>query len=404
MGSITPGAAPHCSNVSLTRANAPAVHGVVVSTGKGRGGAGGPHGPGGGGGGASESKAAPSSPNPWGDADESLDAEHRGHVVEDVRVWPTGALPDSEIDSRKPQFGGEHGFEDLKRALYDRGESKSGGTSVTFDIRVQEGQLGYYTSRGGTLHLLKVGRHYKAPGSRDSSYAVVSLDRDEVHLPPAQGEVVPVLHIVRVNPGEIVTATQAGRPCFLEASTDRSGRPTPGWHLIENDRTFAVRERANAMQPVIRAGNSYVINVRPGFFCKAFIGRTPILLAAGQHRINVSGFSLADGESMVSINEPIVKHGQISVIRVAPGLKCRVTLEGRPMLLHARKEPYLFNSPSLMFPPGGAAEAFVSITEKYIAHGTLHEVRLDRGDAALVWLDNRPYVLGAYTCTTLCVD
>lgn len=68
-----------------------------------------------------------------------------------------------------------------------------------------------------------------------------------------------------------------------------------GFHLIENDRTFEIVERA-ANKPVIKNGSSYIVTVAPGFFCKAFVNRSPVLLGAGVHMINVSGFSIPTPE------------------------------------------------------------------------------------------------------------
>ena len=84
-------------------------------------------------------------------------------------------------------------------------------------------------------------------------------------------------------------AEQGGQAVFLFAGQDADGTPSPGWHLIEDDRTFRVLGRYEVTQPVIRCGSSYIVNVPPGFYCKAFVNRTPILLGPGQHQVRPLG-------------------------------------------------------------------------------------------------------------------
>jgi hypothetical protein len=98
---------------------------------------------------------------------------------------------------------------------------------------------------------------------------------------------------VRVDPGQVVSARAAGRPLFLFPGHDEEGHPVPGFHVIAEDRTFEIVERAQN-KPVVQNGSSYIVTVAPGFFCKAFLNRNPLLLGAGQHMINLSGFSIPD--------------------------------------------------------------------------------------------------------------
>jgi hypothetical protein len=47
------------------------------------------------------------------------------------------------------------------------------------------------------------------------------------------------MFVVRVNPGEIVLATSGGRGLFLVAGADATGNPSAGYHLFDDDRSFA---------------------------------------------------------------------------------------------------------------------------------------------------------------------
>ena len=77
---------------------------------------------------------------------------------------------------------------------------------------------------------------------------------------------------------------------FLFAGVGTGGNPSPGYHLVEDDRTFTVLDRCDVSQAIISCGSSYIVNVAPGFYCKAFVNRTPILLGAGQHQVRCSGW------------------------------------------------------------------------------------------------------------------
>lgn len=125
-----------------------------------------------------------------------------------------------------------------------------------------------------------------------------------------------VCRSVRVDPGQVVSGRAAGRPVFLFPGHDEEGHPVPGFHVIAEDRTFEVVERAQN-KPVVQNGSSYIVTVAPGFFCKAFLNRSPLLLGAGQHMINLSGFSIPDPlrGTFRCLRVPHHKAGSVSVMR-----------------------------------------------------------------------------------------
>ncbi len=91
-----------------------------------------------------------------------------------------------------------------------------------------------------------------------------------------------------MNPGQVVCAQQGGQSLFLFAGVGADGNPSPSYHLIEDDRTFTVLQRCDVTQPIIQCGSSYIVNVAPGYYCKAFVNRASILLGAGQHQVPIS--------------------------------------------------------------------------------------------------------------------
>ncbi|MDR3739467.1 MAG: hypothetical protein P4L40_10645, partial [Terracidiphilus sp.] len=175
-------------------------------------------------------------------------------LQDDLKVYPEGSLPPSKIAILKPTFDGADAFEQLKTALYSHAESKDGGTKYKFDLRVQDGELGFYLDRGGGLHLLKPGRHLRLPGSLDGPLHACRLNADEIHLPPPAmlDGTLPNWHLIRVNPGEFVCARQGGRPVFLVAGEDGEHFPVPGYHLFVGDRTLEILERVEVTRPVIQ--------------------------------------------------------------------------------------------------------------------------------------------------------
>ncbi len=79
----------------------------------------------------------------------------------------------------------------------------------------------------------------------------------------------------------------------------------------------------------------------------------------------------------------------IHILRVAPNQKFKAMLHGVPLLLAARTEPYVFNDPTFRPAEATVMASFANVTDKYICHQVLHEIRLDQGEVALAWLDNK---------------
>jgi hypothetical protein len=49
----------------------------------------------------------------------------------------------------------------------------------------------------------------------------------------------------------------------------------------------------------------------------------------------------------------------------------------------------VFNDPTFRMAETTVAASFVSVNDKYISNQSLHEIRLDEGEVALVWIDNK---------------
>lgn len=76
-----------------------------------------------------------------------VDAAYNPTLEEDLKVWPEGDLPPSKVTLKKPDFDGADAFNMMKEALYAKAGSKDGGSTVKFDLRVQDGEIGYYCDR-----------------------------------------------------------------------------------------------------------------------------------------------------------------------------------------------------------------------------------------------------------------
>ncbi len=131
----------------------------------------------------------------------------------------------------------------------------------------------------------------------------------------------------------------------------------------------------------------------------------PLFLTSLPTQINVSGFSIPDGDrSMVSINEVYIEHGIIHIVRVAPNQKFKALLHGQPIILESRKDPYVFNDPTFRMSEATAAASFANVNDKYISNQSLHEVRLDEGEVCLVWMNNKyvPWAPHVHKWATAC--
>ncbi|MDF1759254.1 MAG: SPFH domain-containing protein [Coxiellaceae bacterium] len=271
---------------------------------------------------AEPSRTRPAASAPLAPRSSLRESKHGDGIVREQvgETWPADLIKPSAALLSTPQYQGGEGFRDMYQALYSKAVSKTGGTSMIWDEIVRQGELGYFISRGGELHLLGPGRHWTGLFSTDSKCKKVSLSTDEIHLPPATPGAPSRFHIVRVNPGEVVAYQSRGVGGFLTAGVDTDGRSVPGYHVIDNDQTFRVTQRHNINQQrvVAHSGPNWILNVPPGEVCKAYVGSKPVLLSEGQHIFNNANFRIGDNPFVCNSSRHI-QHGNLNIIRLSRG-------------------------------------------------------------------------------------
>ncbi|MDF1655545.1 MAG: SPFH domain-containing protein [Coxiellaceae bacterium] len=353
-----------------------------------------------------------------------IESKHDDGIVREQigETWPADLIKPSAALLSTPQYQGGEGFKQMYQALYTKAGNKTGGTTFTWDAMVNEGELGYFTSRDGKLRLLGPGRHWTGPFSTDSKCQKVSLNHDEIHLPPAKAGAPSRFHIVRVNPGEVVAYRSKGVGGFLTAGLDADNRSVPGYHVIENDQTFCVTQRHNINQQrvVAHSGPNWILNVPPGEVCKAYVGSKPVLLSEGQHIFNNPSFRVGDNP-FVSNSSQHIQHGNLNIIRLSRGEMMAVkdgtnyhllgahqlldddTLEHSNADMLDKRAPseslvYKINSPLftvLQSAGAGSRPAVFRTSDPLIQSGSLTIAYVREGTLLRIWNKGKPEFLEA---------
>jgi len=157
----------------------------------------------------------------------------------------------------------------------------------------------------------------------------------------------------------------------------------------------------NQTAPIFGKYGSYVINVPPGQYMKAWSGNKPLLLGEGTHvrhdrlfRLDKDNPDTAGSfdaaRHLVNESDNYIHQGNVYIIRVLPGKFAAIVLKGKPELLHPRDKPYVFDSPFFAF---DSAKGFINQSENYIAHGNFHQLRIPPGKLAKVVINNIPKLL-----------
>lgn len=132
------------------------------------------------------------------------------------------------------------------------------------------------------------------------------------------------------------------------------------------------------------AHGRYVVNVKPGFFVKAWKGNDPILLGPGPHVIMHTNFSLPRNAE-VPQNDAYIQHGNYHILRVPQGKIAKTWLGTTPLLLESRDQPYVFNTPLFRLEKKSNNELFENADEQVITHGALKRLLPRTGSVALTY-------------------
>jgi hypothetical protein len=149
---------------------------------------------------------------------------------------------------------------------------------------------------------------------------------------------------------------------------------------------FAGLENQSAAH--IQHGNIHIVRVQQGQFAKIMVSGEAQLLTprAEPYVFNTPFFEWKD---FVSQTANYIGHGNKHILRVPPGKVAKVTVNGSPLLLESRAEPYEFTT--LYFKlagevsPQGEVQCFEDATSRLIVNGNLKRLIPRTGEVAITY-------------------
>jgi len=240
-----------------------------------------------------------------------------------------------------------------------------------FGRMVPEGYI-QFVDYGGRTQAVASGRWAMSPWKRANWGKLVHVSEPRTKFGNCS--------IVWVRRGQLGLAWDAGAEVVLAS----------GLHVY-NSPAFNFERFVDQNTDYLHHGTLHVVRVPRGKYGKAWVpsllgGHTPRLLSEGVHVIESSFFKY---EGLISTNEMHIVHGgtgsALHLIRVPEGNVAKITNEGRPMLLGAGH--HLFETPQIQL------LGLSPLSEKVISHGTIHLIRVSKGEVAVIWLNNEPILL-----------
>lgn len=141
------------------------------------------------------------------------------------------------------------------------------------------------------------------------------------------------------------------------------------------------------------AHGSYVLNVPVGHYAKAYSGNMPLLFGPGPHVIHDPTFIFDLKNGLITQSDLYIKHESISILRVPAGKIAKIWIGSDPILLEARQEPYVFNTPYFRIDPKSATDYFFDATEPCIVHGSIKRLMPHTGQVAVTYNNGRLEVI-----------
>ncbi|KAJ3063080.1 hypothetical protein HDU98_001059, partial [Podochytrium sp. JEL0797] len=176
---------------------------------------------------------------------------------------------------------------------------------------------------------------------------------------------------------------------FISASCQQKLAPHINFSMANtiarvNDRRYSVNDL------IISVFGIHILNVPNMRYARGLIGTSnePRLYGTGVHVIHDSTFSLADPPTVLS-SEEYINHGSIHLVRIRPGCLAKIWIGVQAVLLPFKVEPYVFNDPLFRF------DATISENEALISHGNQHIIRVPSGQVAKIWVNGEAVVLEA---------
>lgn len=156
------------------------------------------------------------------------------------------------------------------------------------------------------------------------------------------------------------------------------------------------------------AHGSYVLNVPVSHYAKAYSGNMPLIFGPGPHVIHDPTFRFDSKNGLIAQADLYIQHESIHILRVPAGKIAKIWLGSNPVLLEARQEPYMFNTPYFKIDPKSASDYFFDATDPCVVHGTIKRLMPHTGQVAVTYnngrlevieprMDNQPTVINSPT-------
>eukprot|EP01116_Phalansterium_solitarium_P011181 TRINITY_DN267_c0_g1_i4.p1 TRINITY_DN267_c0_g1~~TRINITY_DN267_c0_g1_i4.p1 ORF type:complete len:684 (+),score=319.91 TRINITY_DN267_c0_g1_i4:134-2185(+) len=156
---------------------------------------------------------------------------------------------------------------------------------------------------------------------------------------------------------------------------------------VRNDRNFVFLNMVPVNQSYLHHLSIHIIRVPKGSYGKITEDMVPKLLPEGVHVTNSNVFSFA---GMQSANQIYIGHGTLHIVRVAKGNVALVTDNNQPKLLPSGT--HYINSNTFNY------FGVQDLNQQVIKHGTICRFRVRKGEIGLAWDNNQPqfYEEGIY--------
>ena len=139
------------------------------------------------------------------------------------------------------------------------------------------------------------------------------------------------------------------------------------------------------------AHGRWVVNVPNGKVAKAWINNEPVFLGQGPHVIHDQNFKPVTPLDLVDYGADLIKHGTYLIARIPQNQFGHFTIKNTPYFLVHRDKPYVFKDPTAVL-----TESYLfKLDVQYVRWGPYFVVRVKQGQIGLFWLDGTPLLLEA---------
>ncbi len=192
----------------------------------------------------------------------------------------------------------------------------------------------------------------------------------------------------RIKPSEYRLVHRNNVPELVPFS-ETPQRRAKTWDMFTSSSTLVICDQN---KPLIGAFGHYVITVPIGQYAKVIENNEARLLGPGKHVIHSNSFHFEPTEDLVNQNENLIQHKDITILRVPPGKIASIFVDGEPLILESRTEPYVFKTQQLSL----LNPLFTEANTKSLRVASMHRLLPDLNEVAVVNVNGKPQL---FQCT-----